>query len=270
MHAVWSPGTNAALAERGFDFLAAYVCGRAAPLGAVPSAVVAAAFARVRARAGRRAVDGGPRALGLEELIEVRDRATGGQPARGARARWRRSRGGARWPRCWRTRSRASTRPAGCCSPRCAPQPAARRPVRAAVARGRRRARAPRRLARRGLRGGRSGPGADGRAVRGVGRLPGGRVQRHPGVAGRAPGGRGGRGWRPTGCSPTGGSPRPAGASGTASRRRPTPRRRRWSPRVGRAIGPGDRAARRLVAALRGGRRVPAGHPQARRGLRGL
>ena len=52
----------------------------------------------------------------------------------------------------------------------------------------RRRARAPRRLAHRRVRRGRSRPGADGHPVRGLGRLPGRRVQRHPGVAG----GRGG------------------------------------------------------------------------------
>jgi hypothetical protein len=77
MHAVWSPGTNAALSERGFDFLGAYLCGRAAPLGAVPSAVVAAVFAVFEPGL----VDGlwtaGRERIGLEELIEVRDRATG-------------------------------------------------------------------------------------------------------------------------------------------------------------------------------------------------
>jgi hypothetical protein len=75
MHAVWSPRTNAALAEHGFDFFPAYVCGRAAPLGEVPSAVVAATFAVFEPNV----IDGMWRErarLGLPELIEIRDRET--------------------------------------------------------------------------------------------------------------------------------------------------------------------------------------------------
>lgn len=45
MHAVWSPTTQAALAELGLDFLQAYVCGRGSALGDAPSALVAATFA---------------------------------------------------------------------------------------------------------------------------------------------------------------------------------------------------------------------------------
>lgn len=44
MHDIWSAAVNKAMAERGLDFLQAYVVGRGAPLGDVPSAVVAATF----------------------------------------------------------------------------------------------------------------------------------------------------------------------------------------------------------------------------------
>jgi hypothetical protein len=45
MHAVWAQEVYDALAAHGLDFLSSYVCGRGAALGAVPSQVVAAAFA---------------------------------------------------------------------------------------------------------------------------------------------------------------------------------------------------------------------------------
>ncbi len=45
MHAVWSPGTNEALAALGLDFLTSYVGGRAASLGEPVGSVVASAFA---------------------------------------------------------------------------------------------------------------------------------------------------------------------------------------------------------------------------------
>jgi hypothetical protein len=77
MHAVWSPRTNAALAERGLDdFLTAYLCGRAAPLGEVPSAVVAATFAVFEPTLVDQLWTAGRARIGLDELIEVRDRAT--------------------------------------------------------------------------------------------------------------------------------------------------------------------------------------------------
>src|SRR5580765_5358478 len=44
MHDVWSASVKAAMAERGLDFFPAYVVGRAAPMGAVTGAVVAATF----------------------------------------------------------------------------------------------------------------------------------------------------------------------------------------------------------------------------------
>lgn len=76
MHAVWSAGTNAALAAQGLNFLTGYLCGRAAPLGDVPSAVVAATFGVFEPGL----VDGlwneGRAHIGLPELIAVRDRAT--------------------------------------------------------------------------------------------------------------------------------------------------------------------------------------------------
>lgn len=76
MHAVWSPGTNAALAERGFDFFGGYVCGRAAPLGAVPGAVVAAVFAVFEPGMIEQLWTAGRARVDLDELIAVRDRAT--------------------------------------------------------------------------------------------------------------------------------------------------------------------------------------------------
>ncbi|MEO5710294.1 MAG: hypothetical protein ABIQ59_10785, partial [Nocardioidaceae bacterium] len=45
MHAVWSAGTNAALAAHGLDFLSSYIGGRATCLGQPVGAVVASAFA---------------------------------------------------------------------------------------------------------------------------------------------------------------------------------------------------------------------------------
>jgi hypothetical protein len=76
MHAVWSAETNAALAGRELDFLTGYVCGRAAPLGAVPSAVVAATFAVFEPGLVDALWTAGRARLGLDELLEIRDRAT--------------------------------------------------------------------------------------------------------------------------------------------------------------------------------------------------
>ena len=76
MHAVWSRATNAALAERGLNFLTGYVCGRGAALGSVPSAVVAATFAVFEPGLIDQLWTEGRSHLDLEELIAVRDRAT--------------------------------------------------------------------------------------------------------------------------------------------------------------------------------------------------
>ena len=76
MHAVWSAATNAALAEHGYDFLTGYVTGRAAPLGEVPSAVVAAAFGVFEPGLVDALWTAGRALLPLPELIAVRDRAT--------------------------------------------------------------------------------------------------------------------------------------------------------------------------------------------------
>jgi hypothetical protein len=76
MHAVWSRAVNAELAEHGLNFLTSYVCGRAAALGAVPSAVVAATFAAFEPGLIDRLWTEGRSHLGLDELIAVRDRAT--------------------------------------------------------------------------------------------------------------------------------------------------------------------------------------------------
>lgn len=76
MHAVWSPGTNAALAEHGYNFLSGYVTGRAAALGEVPSSVVAATFAVFEPGLVDALWTQGRALLPLAELIAVRDRAT--------------------------------------------------------------------------------------------------------------------------------------------------------------------------------------------------
>jgi hypothetical protein len=76
MHAVWSRATNAALAERGLNFLTGYVCGRGAALGAVPSAVVAATFAVFEPGLIDQLWNEGRSHIDLDELIGVRDRAT--------------------------------------------------------------------------------------------------------------------------------------------------------------------------------------------------
>jgi hypothetical protein len=76
MHAVWSPDTNAALGERGLDFFSGYVCGRGAPLGEVPSAVVAATFAVFEPGVIDHCWTSGRALLGLDELLAVRDAST--------------------------------------------------------------------------------------------------------------------------------------------------------------------------------------------------
>jgi hypothetical protein len=76
MHAVWSPRTNAALAEHGLNFLSGYVCGRAAPLGEVPSSVVAATFAVFEPGVVDALWTDGRSRIALSDLIAVRDRET--------------------------------------------------------------------------------------------------------------------------------------------------------------------------------------------------
>ncbi|HVL84749.1 MAG TPA: hypothetical protein VM367_10770 [Pseudonocardia sp.] len=76
MHAVWSPRTYDALAEHGLNFLTGYLTGRAAPLGEVPSSVVAATFAVFEPNVVDALWSDGRARLPLPELIELRDRAT--------------------------------------------------------------------------------------------------------------------------------------------------------------------------------------------------
>ncbi|MBC8090714.1 MAG: hypothetical protein H7Y15_01995, partial [Pseudonocardia sp.] len=76
MHAVWSADVNAALAEHGHDFLTGYLTGRAAPLGEVPSSVVAAVFAVFEPNLVDALWTQGRTLLPLPELITVRDAAT--------------------------------------------------------------------------------------------------------------------------------------------------------------------------------------------------
>ncbi|GAA3226156.1 hypothetical protein GCM10017691_15520 [Pseudonocardia petroleophila] len=76
MHAVWSAPVNRALAERGHDFLTGYVTGRAAPLGEVPSSVVAATFAVFEPGLVDALWTAGRALVPLPELIALRDAAT--------------------------------------------------------------------------------------------------------------------------------------------------------------------------------------------------
>lgn len=76
MHAVWSPGTNARLAEAGLDFLTSYVGGRAAGLGEPVGAVVASAFAWFEPGMVAALYDAARAAVRREQLLAVRDGAT--------------------------------------------------------------------------------------------------------------------------------------------------------------------------------------------------
>jgi hypothetical protein len=75
MHAVWSPRVHAALEPHGHDFLTGYLTGRAAPLGEVPSALVAATFGVFEPGLVDRLWTTGRRLLPLPDLVAVRDRA---------------------------------------------------------------------------------------------------------------------------------------------------------------------------------------------------
>jgi hypothetical protein len=77
MHAVWSEPVNAALAALGLEeFFPAYLCGRAAPLGDVPGAVVAATFGVFEPGFVETTWAAGRSHVKLPELIAERDRAT--------------------------------------------------------------------------------------------------------------------------------------------------------------------------------------------------
>ncbi|GAA2540037.1 SCO6745 family protein [Pseudonocardia hydrocarbonoxydans] len=73
MHGVWSERVNRALAARGHDFLTGYVTGRAAPLGEVPSSVVAATFAVFEPNVVDALWTAGRALVPLPELIALRD-----------------------------------------------------------------------------------------------------------------------------------------------------------------------------------------------------
>ena len=76
MHAVWSAGTNAALAEHGLDFMSSYVGGRATSLGQPKGAVVASAFAWFEPGLVAALYDAASAALPHTQLVSVRDEAT--------------------------------------------------------------------------------------------------------------------------------------------------------------------------------------------------
>ena len=76
MHAVWGPATNARLAKDGFNFLTAYVGGRAASLGSPVAPVVSAAFAWFEPGLVESVYEAAVGTGSREQLIEVRDEAT--------------------------------------------------------------------------------------------------------------------------------------------------------------------------------------------------
>ena len=76
MHAVWSPGTNERLAKEGFNFLTAYVGGRAASLGQPVGPVVASAFAWFEPGLVAALYDAAADLLPHAELLAVRDEVT--------------------------------------------------------------------------------------------------------------------------------------------------------------------------------------------------
>ena len=75
-HAVWSPGTNTALAAEGLNFLTSYVGGRAVSMGSPVGDVVAAAFAWFEPGLVRALYDAALAAVPRQRLIDVRDEAT--------------------------------------------------------------------------------------------------------------------------------------------------------------------------------------------------
>ena len=76
MHDVWSASVNAAMAERGLDFFPAYVVGRAAPMGEVTGAVVAATFGVFEPAVIGGMWDEGCAKLSPKEMVALRDRVT--------------------------------------------------------------------------------------------------------------------------------------------------------------------------------------------------
>lgn len=76
MHAVWSAGTNAALAAHGLDFMSSYVGGRATSLGQPNGAVVASAFAWFEPALVATLYDAAAAALPHAELVSIREEAT--------------------------------------------------------------------------------------------------------------------------------------------------------------------------------------------------
>jgi hypothetical protein len=76
MHDVWSAKVNAAMAERGLDFFPAYVVGRAAPLGEVTGAVVAATFGVFEPATIGGMWDEGCSKLAPKDMIALRARTT--------------------------------------------------------------------------------------------------------------------------------------------------------------------------------------------------
>ncbi len=76
MHAVWSAGTNAALAAQGLDFMSSYVGGRATSLGQPNGAVVASAFAWFEPGLVATLYDAANAAMPHAQLVSVREEAT--------------------------------------------------------------------------------------------------------------------------------------------------------------------------------------------------
>ena len=76
MHAVWSPETNERLAKVGFNFLTAYIGGRAAALGQPVAPVVAAAFAWFEPGLVAALYDAAAALAPRDQLLQMRDDAT--------------------------------------------------------------------------------------------------------------------------------------------------------------------------------------------------
>jgi hypothetical protein len=75
-HAIWAREVNERCAERGLDFLGAYVFGRAAPLGDVPPALVTATFGVFAPALVEGIYDGARRVADRADVLRIREEAT--------------------------------------------------------------------------------------------------------------------------------------------------------------------------------------------------
>jgi hypothetical protein len=268
MHDVWSPSVNAddGRARARLPGAVRGGSGRAAGRDD-PGAVVAAAFGVFEPGVIGGLWDAGRAKLAPKDMVALRRPGRGGEPPRDDRVRRVGGRPSSRWRRCWSGRSTPSTARAGRCSRRCRPSRAWPTPT--AGSGGPRTPCASTAATRTCacVRRGRARPGADGILSEVWVGFPVGRVQRHAGVAEdvqRPPR----TAWWPTGLIADGRSP----PEGTAVPRRVEaghrpatgrPPRGRWATTSASVVEQTERWSQLCVE----GRRVPAGHPQAGRGL---